>query len=154
MGKTGQRAPKLNYPKMDVLELATIERLVNLRGNDCELRTFYFRPRTQKVARTHLWRTNLETAELRARITSALAGSEYRLLGVQPVFRGGGYFEGYTIEVVKAQEKTACADSPFSAGADSAAAPASSNRAEGNGPAPPSSLLVAGAVPDAAPAGV
>jgi len=54
----------------------------------------------------------------------------------------------------KAQETTACADSPFSAGAESAAAPASSKRAEGNGPASTSSLLVAGAVPDSAPAGV
>ena len=102
MGKPTVHAQKLDYPKMDVLELAKIERLVNLRGNDGELRTFYFRPRTKKVARAHLWwDSSREADELRTRITAALAGSEYQLLGVQPVFREGGYFEGYTVEVVK-----------------------------------------------------
>lgn len=102
MGTPTVHATKLDYPKMDVLELAKIEQLVNLRGNDGELRTFYFRPRTKKVARAYLWRdSSREADELRTRITSALNGTEYQLLGIQHVFRDGGYFEGYTIEVVK-----------------------------------------------------
>ena len=98
MGRTSQRSPKLNYPKLSLDDLAEIARLTNLWPD--RPRTWYFRPRTQKVARVIFHDPDATHESLEARISSALDGSRYVLLGVS---RSYSYGWPWTIEVVAAR---------------------------------------------------